>query len=195
MSDVPAGFEASIPPPPRPIELEDVDARGWWISVLVGVALVAVGVWLMANPYESATVLALLVGVSLVVAGVAEIVALGGRGGLGVAAWLAGGLVIAAGIVVLAWPDITLWALAVVAGAGLIVAGLLRIAMALEAHATSPDWPVHLAVGAFGVVLGAVVLAWPEVTLEILGFLLGFKAAVTGLVAIGTAWQLHRLTS
>jgi uncharacterized membrane protein HdeD (DUF308 family) len=184
----------AIPPPPRPIEFEEeVDARGWWLSIVVGVALVAVGIWLLTHLYESVNVLALLVGVSLIVAGVAEIVALGGRGGLGWPAWVSGGLVIVAGLVVLTWPDITLWALAVVAGCGLIVAGALRIGVALESHATHPEWPIHLAVGAFGVVLGAVVLAWPESTLEVLGFLLGFKAIVTGLIAIGTGWQLHRL--
>jgi uncharacterized membrane protein HdeD (DUF308 family) len=195
VTDFGAELGGRVPPPPRPIELEDADVRGWWVSILVGVALVAVGVWLLTNPYRSVTVLALLVGVSLVVAGVAEIMALGGRGGLGWVAWLSGGLVIAAGIMVLAWPDITLWALAVVAGAGLVVTGALRIAVALQSHVTHPEWPIHLAVGAFSVVLGAVVLTWPEVTLEVLGFILGFKAVVTGLIAIGTGWQAHRLAS
>lgn len=195
MTDFGAELGGRIPPPPRPVGLDDADVRRWWVWMLAGVALVAVGVWLVTNPYTSVTVLALLVGVSLVVAGVAEIMALGGRGGLGWAAWLSGGLVVAAGIVVLTWPDITLWALAVVAGCGLLVTGALRIAAAFEARSALPGRSVHLAIGVLSVVLGAVVLSWPEATLEVLGFLLGFKAVVTGLLAIGSGWQLHRLAS
>jgi uncharacterized membrane protein HdeD (DUF308 family) len=195
VSDLGAESEAPIPPPPRPIEYRDVDDSGWWLSILIGIGLVVVGAWLLTNLYESVVVLAVLVGVSLIIGGVAEIVAMGGREGLGWVAWLGGGLVIVAGIAVLAWPDITLWALAVIAGCGLVVAGLVRITAALEGHRVRSDWPVQLALGVVGVVLGAVVLAWPEATLQVLGFLLGFKAVVTGLIAIGTGWQVHRLAT
>jgi uncharacterized membrane protein HdeD (DUF308 family) len=193
MSTYDADFGASIPPPPRPIEYRDVDDRGWWLSILVGIALVAVGLWLITNLFESVTVLALLVGVSLVVGGIAEIVTLGGRGGLGWAAWAAGALVMIAGIVVLAWPHPTLWALAVMAGAALVIMGAVRIGTALEGHRSEPDWPVQLGIGVVSLVVGALVLAWPQATLEILAFLLGVRAIISGLVAIGTAWQIHRL--
>jgi uncharacterized membrane protein HdeD (DUF308 family) len=193
VSDLSAEFDSPIPPPPRPIELEDVDERGWWLSILFGLGLVAVGVWLLTNLFESVTILALLVGVSLVVGGIAEIVALGGREGLGWVGWLGGGLVVAAGVAVLAWPDITLWALAVLAGAGLVLEGLVRIAVAFEGHRTRPDWPIEAAVGALGVVLGAIVLAWPGATLVVLALLLGLRAVATGIIAIGVGWRVHRL--
>ncbi|MGH9209138.1 MAG: HdeD family acid-resistance protein [Acidimicrobiales bacterium] len=196
MTDFGAEFETAMPPPPpRPIELEDVDDTGWWMSVLLGVALVAVGIWLLTNLYESVTVLAVLVGVSLIVGGVAEIVAMGGHNQLGLAGWLGGGLVIALGVAVLAWPDITLWTVAVIAGCGLMLAGLLRVTLALEGHRVRSDWPFQLALGGLFVVLGAAVVAWPEATLQVLGFLLGVKAVVSGLFAIGTGWQVHQLAS
>jgi len=195
VSDFSAEFEAPIPPPPRPVEYRDVDDSGWRLSVLVGIALVVIGVWLMTNVYKSVIVLALLVGISLIIGGIAEIAAMGGREGVGWLAWLGGGLVIVAGIVVLAWPDITLWVLAVFAGAGLAIAGLVRIVSALEGHRTRDDWLFQLILGAISLVLGAVVLAWPEATLAVLGFLLGFRAVVTGLIAIGTGWQVHRIAS
>jgi uncharacterized membrane protein HdeD (DUF308 family) len=181
-----------VPPPPRPIELRDADGDDWLLSVLAGVVLVAVGVWMLANLYESVTVLAVLVGLSLIVGGIVEAVALGGAGGLGPVAWVAGGLLVAAGIVVLAWPDATLWTIAILAGAALIVAGLVRAAAAL-AHRERPDWPAGLAVGVLGVVVGAVVLAWPGATLVVLAIVFGIRAVATGLVAIGVGWQLHRL--
>jgi uncharacterized membrane protein HdeD (DUF308 family) len=193
MSDLSAEFDSPIPPPPRPVELQDMDERGWWLSLLFGLGLVVVGVWLLTNLFESVTILALLVGASLVVGGIVEIVALGGREALGWVGWLGGGLVVAAGVVVLAWPDITLWVLAVLAGAGLVLAGLVRIAVAFEGHRTRPDWPIEAAVGALGVVLGAIVLAWPGATLVVLALLLGLRAVATGLIAIGIGWRVHRL--
>jgi uncharacterized membrane protein HdeD (DUF308 family) len=189
-----ADVGSAIPPPPRPVEYRDVDDQGWFLSLLVGVVLIAVGVWLLTNLFESVAVLALLVGVSLLVGGLVEVAALGGPGGVGWPAWLAGGLLVAAGVAVMVWPDITLWALAVIAGAGLILAGVLRVILAL-AQRDQPDWPVHLAIGAAGIALGAVVVAWPDATLVVLGVILGVRAVATGLVAIGTAWQIHRLAT
>lgn len=192
---MPADFGAKIPPPPRPIEYEDLDTRGWWLSMLVGALLVVVGVWLLSNLYESVTVLAVLVGLSLIVGGVVEILMQGGRDEDGWAAWVAGGLVIVAGLVILAWPDATLQVVAVMAGLGLIGAGLIRIVMALQRHASSADWPFQLGLGVIGVVLGGIVLAWPSATLMVLGFLLGVKAIVTGLIALGTGWKLRQLSA
>ncbi len=189
-----ANAGSPVPPPPRPIELRDGDDQDWLLSVLFGIALVAVGVWLVTNLFESVTVLAVLVGISLIVGGIAEGVALGGAGEVGWLAWLAGGLLVIAGVVTLAWPDITFWALAVLAGGGLVVAGAFRALRALT-HRDRPDWPAELAVGAVGVVIGLVVLAWPSATLVVLAVLFGLRAIATGLVAIGTGWQLHRLTT
>ena len=183
-----------VPPPPRPIEYRDVDPTGWWLSVLAGLALVAVGIWLLANPFRSVVVLAVLVGVSLIVGGVTEAVARGGPRDLGWPAWIAGGLLVAAGIVVLAWPDITLWALAALTGAGLVAAGLIRAATAV-ARRDDADWPVRLALAGLTVAVGAIVLAWPGATVVVLAVLLGLRAVATGLVAIGVGWQAHRLTT
>lgn len=193
MANVDAGFGAAIPPPPRPIEYRDVDDSGWGWSIVAGVLLVGLGLWLVTNPYRSVEVLALLVGAALIVAGVVEVVAFGAEGRLGWAAWVAGAAVAAAGVAVIVWPDATLWAIAVLAGVGLVVTGVIRLAVALESHRIRPDWPLQLGLGVVSIVAGGVVLAWPDATLEVLGFLLGVHALVTGLVAIGTGWQLHRL--
>lgn len=182
------------PPPPVPVEYRDVDARGWWLSLLIGVVLVGLGVWMLTNLFESVVVLAWLVGVSLIVAGVLEVMALGGRQALGWVAWLAGGLSIMAGAVVLAWPEITLWALAVLAGLVLVATGVFRVIVAL-ANRDEPDWTFDLGLGGCGIALGAVVLAWPGPTLVVLAISLGIRAIGTGLIAIGTGWQMHRLAT
>ena len=195
MTEYDSGFaSADPPPPPRPIEYADVDASGWWVSVVGGVIMVLLGLWVLTNLYDSVVVLAWLVGLSLIVAGTLEILALHGEPGMGWAVWVSGGLLIAAGVAVVAWPDITLWALAVVAGIALVAAGAVRVAVALSVR-DQPDFALHLGLGALGVALGVVVLVWPEATLVVLAFILGIRFLVTGVVAIGVGWQLHRLAS
>lgn len=192
MTDFDAGVSSTPPPPPRPIEYAEVDRGGWWLSVLFGIALVLLGLWVLTNLYDSVVVLAWLVGLCLIVAGVVEIVSLHGERGMGWAAWLSGLLLIAGGVVVLVWPDITLWALAVLAGLGIMLAGLVRIVVAFVGR-DQPDFVLNLAVGAVGVVLGALVLAWPEATLTVLAVILGIRFLISGVIAIGVGWQLHRL--
>jgi uncharacterized membrane protein HdeD (DUF308 family) len=184
----------AVPPPPRPIEYRDIDPSGWWLSVGGGLALAALGAWMLANPFRSVGVLAALVGASLIVSGVVEVLAQRGPGGLGWPAWVGGGLLVVAGAVVLAWPDITLWALAVVTGASLLVIGMCAIGVALT-HRSTTGWQAELALGAVSVVVGAAVLAWPDATLVILAVLLGVRALVVGLLAVATGWQAHRLAA
>jgi uncharacterized membrane protein HdeD (DUF308 family) len=191
VSDFDAGFGSAVPPPPRPVEYAEADASGWWLSVLGGLALVVLGVWMLTNVFESVVVLAWLVGISLIVAGVVEVMALHGERDIGWAVWLSGGLLVAAGIAVLVWPDITLWALAVMAGLGLVLAGLLRVVVAL-ADRDRADMPLQLGLGGLTIALGVVVLAWPDATLVVLAVLLGVRAIGSGLVAIGVGWQLRR---
>ena len=194
MSDIDAGFGSAVPPPPRPVEYSGVDSGGWWISVLGGLALIVLGVWMLTNLFESVVVLAWLVGISLIVAGVVEVMALHGSEGVEWAVWLAGALLVAAGIAVLVWPDITLWAIAVLAGIGLVLDGVLRALVALT-HRDRDDMPLQLAVAGLSIALGVMVLVWPEATLVVLAVILGLRAIGTGLVAIGVGWQLRRLGS
>jgi uncharacterized membrane protein HdeD (DUF308 family) len=180
----------TIPPPPRPVGYENADRRLWWAPMVAGVLLVLLGVWMLTNPFESVTVLAILVGVSLIVGGFME-AAVADDLGLGWLAWVGGALFIVAGVVVLAWPDITLWALAVATGITLVVTGALHCLWALG----RPDKVPHLLIGGVGIVVGLAVVAWPDATLIVLALLTGLRALVTGLVAIGVGWQLHRLAA
>jgi len=193
VTDFDAGYTTDPPPPPTPIEYGELDSTGWWISLIGGVALLLLGLWIVTNLYDSVVVLAWLVGISLIVAGVLEVLALHGEHGVGWAVWISGALLVAAGIAVLVWPDITLWALAVMAGIGIMVAGVIRVIVAFVDR-DEPDFVINLAIGAFGIVLGALVLAWPEATLTVLALILGIRFIVSGVVAIGLGWQLHRLS-
>jgi len=195
MAEIENGAGRMPPPPPRPIEYQDLDDDGgWWLAVLAGVALVVVGIWMLTNLFESVVVLALLVGASLIVGGVAEVFALGGKGGFGWLAWVTGGLLVAAGVAVIAWPDVTLWAITVLAGTTLLLTGVLRVVEALRDR-DAGSAPFKLGLGGLGIALGLLILAWPEATLVVLAVTVGVRAVATGLVAIGVGWQSHRLAA
>lgn len=194
MTDHDGQAASAIPPPPRPIELAGAESGGWWLAMVGGIALAVLGVWMLANPFESVVVLAWLVGISLIVAGVVEIMALHDERGIGLAAWLSGGLLVVAGGAVLVWPDITLWALAALTGAGLVLTGAARILVALTSRDRAGR-PVQLALGGLSVAVGAVVLAWPDATLVVLAVLLGLRAVATGLLGVGMGWQLRNVAT
>jgi uncharacterized membrane protein HdeD (DUF308 family) len=128
VTDFDAGFASpDPPPPPRPIEYAEVDASGWWVSVVGGLIMVLLGLWVLTNLYDSVVVLAWLVGLSLIFAGALEILALHGEPGLGWAVWISGGLLVAAGIAVLVWPEATLVVLAFILGIRFLVTGVVAI--------------------------------------------------------------------
>lgn len=187
-----------VGPPAVPTDLEtgrlDLDTRRWWVVVLLGLAMVGLGVWLLANLVESVVVLALVVGVSLMAGGVLDALVFGRETRARWARWVEGLLLVGAGLVVLAWPDITLWVLTLTAGFAALLGGLIQIVVAIYHH-RRPGWTIGLGLGALGVVLGTVVLVWPEATIVVVAVMFGIRATVNGLVAIGTGWQMRRQAS
>jgi uncharacterized membrane protein HdeD (DUF308 family) len=148
---------------------------------------VVVGVVLLANPAAAARTLALLLGLSLVVAGALEI-ALGwdtDRRGL---TTVLGGVLVVGGLLAAFWPDVTLWTLAVVTGISLLVHGLARIAVALLARAEIPGWGWLVLAGAVNAAFGIVVLTWPEATVLVLSLLLGAQVLAFGALVLAAAF-------
>jgi uncharacterized membrane protein HdeD (DUF308 family) len=104
------------------------------LLALLGVLCFIAGLYALRNLLVTILALALILGIFWIVNGAVEIFAaltddaMPGRG------WtvLMGLISIAAGIVVLAWPDISLMALAVVLGIWLLVLGLMEIAFAFR---------------------------------------------------------------
>ncbi|MFB4300884.1 HdeD family acid-resistance protein [Actinomadura sp. NTSP31] len=103
------------------------------LFTLLGVFSIAVGVIVLRHQFQTVTALALLFGLFWLIAGIVELVtAVSDRGlrGRGPQA-AAGGLSIAAGLVMLLYPEITLTALTWLLGLWLITWGLLTAGVAL----------------------------------------------------------------
>jgi uncharacterized membrane protein HdeD (DUF308 family) len=180
----------AIPPPPRPAEYEGMDKSTGTMLIIVGLLLVGLGIALLANPFAAIWILGVLIGVSLIVGGVAEIMSSRQRTGPAWIAWLGGGLVIAGGLVAAVWPDATILALAVVAGVVLVGSGIVTLIAGFGGPAEGRGF--RLALGAVTLVIGVIVLAWPDATLLVLAILIGLRTLAHGLLAIGIGINVRR---
>jgi uncharacterized membrane protein HdeD (DUF308 family) len=100
-------------------------------------------------------------------------------------------LAIMIGIVALAWPELTLLALAVAFGVYAILDGVARIVDAVR-HRGRERWWLGLLGGLVGVAAGVVALFWPGVTALVLAIIVGAWAVVTGAAEIADSVRLRR---
>jgi uncharacterized membrane protein HdeD (DUF308 family) len=112
--------------------------EGRGLLALLGVLSAIAGLVLIKRPFETLVVFTLIVGVWFVVAGIVRVVeafsAREARGGNLLIALVD----LAAGAVILAWPDLGLKTMAVIIGIVLIARGILFVALGLQLRALDP---------------------------------------------------------
>jgi uncharacterized membrane protein HdeD (DUF308 family) len=172
--------------PEERVGLERASSK-WWAFLALGVVSVVVGFLLVLDLFAAVTTLALLVALGLVVTGVGELMTAGRyRSVLGI---IAGVVLVVGGLLAAVWPDITLWALAVVVGIDLIVSGVARIMGAVQLRVEGWGW--LLFGGIVSLVVGVLALVWPGATILVLGVLLGLRILLFGLAEIMFGLALH----
>jgi len=104
------------------------------LAVISGVLSLGLGIFALSGLTEAVTLLALMIGFGWIVRGIGDLMlGIGSKGMRGRGLTITAGVIgVIAGIVVLAWPGITLLALAYVSGIWLIVLGILQIVMAFR---------------------------------------------------------------
>ncbi|NIH83710.1 HdeD family acid-resistance protein [Amycolatopsis granulosa] len=171
-------------------ELRRVTGR-WWAVALLGVATAVLGILLLANLAVAVGTLAILVAIALFAEGADEIIT-AGRHRTRWPFYLLGVLWIVVGVIALAWPGITLLALAVLVGAGFVVGGIGQIAAALTWRRRLPLWGLWLALGVVTLLIGVVAPVWPGLTILTLAIWLGIALLVRGIGELWFAFQLRR---
>ncbi|ABW11638.1 conserved hypothetical protein [Parafrankia sp. EAN1pec] len=164
----------------------------WSALVILGIAVTVLGLLLITNPFTTVGALAVIAGVALLVSGITEIVS-AVRTENSSSAIFFGALTAIAGVVILLWPGVTLHAIALIVGAALIVAGVVRALLVLASRngqaGRTGSVARGLLIAALAVVLGVLALAWPSSTVVVLAVLFGIQLVVTGVteVALGLA--------
>lgn len=147
------------------------------ISVVLGAVCVVLGVLLILSPLTALAVLLWLVAIAAVATGIDDLVS--ARGLLWPWITRATGLLwIALGAVAIAWPGLTVHGIAIVAGVGMVIGGLTRILTATSA-ATDERIAATL-IGLTSIILGALALGWPDVTIFVIAVLLGARVVLFG---------------
>src|SRR5947207_12535425 len=102
---------------------------------------------------------------------------------------LNGALSIAFGVVILAWPGISLFALTILFGAYALAGGVVGLGAAFSgASRGERGWLV--ASSLLGIAIGVIVLAWPDISALALLYVIGAYAVALGIIAIAGAFYL-----
>jgi len=154
---------------------------------LLGVLTAGLGIVLLFNPVATAKALALLVGLSFVVAGLLEI-AVGWESAHRGLAVVLGGLLVVGGILAALWPGVTLFGLALITGLSLIVHGIGRVGVAVVDRDQFRGWGWLALLGAVNVLVGVLAVVWPRATVLVLCLVLGLQVLLLGLVLVVAAF-------
>ncbi len=103
---------------------------------------------------------------------------------------LGGALSVAAGVLAIGWPDVTLFVLVVIIGWSLIVWGILDLLSSFATYGMR-HWWLYLIRGIVSIALGFLALGREDVTLYFVVTLLGAFVIIWGLGDILIAFMLH----
>ena len=178
--------------PLRDMLRKDVrEASGvWWLYLILGIAWIWYGTFVLSYRVGSLAAVAGLVGVAFLVGGIDQLMAAGR-----VESWrwlfiVTGTLALAAGIMTFVWPDITLYVVSIFVAWYLIVFGTVHIVDAL-AGPKVPWWWTQLLLGIAELVLGVwAVRSWERSLLTFVT-LVGVWAIVLGVNEIFAAFSLR----
>lgn len=170
-------------------------ARRWfgelprWLRAVAGALAVGLGGVLIFRPTTSLGVLAVLIGSGLILAGVLELAGPAVAPRAGTWELVAPVVCVLAGGFVLAWPGLTVRAVALAVAAALLAGGVGSIISGTRGGAPADSRRAAVLLGLAGVLFGVLALAWPDITLFVVGVVFGARLLVAGGL---TAWQALR---
>jgi uncharacterized membrane protein HdeD (DUF308 family) len=139
----------------------------WWLSVLLGVLFIVIGVWVLFTPVESYLTLSLIFSVTFLVNGVMEIFSAFtmNRETQGWGWIVAGGVIdLIIGLMLVANPGITALLLTFVVGFGLLFRSMMAIGVAFDLKSAGVSmWGWLLVLGMAGLLFSFLLLRKPSI--------------------------------
>ena len=186
---------STTPPPPNRVQVTTVDLHRTWGWVLAfGIAAVIAGLITVVWPGRTVMVLVIVLGVFLLFAGTVEVGwSLAERGAPGWGIILFRGIVdIVTGIIVLAWPDVTVFALALLLAAWLFVYAAMTLWYAYRHRNERPNTGHFVLKGVAALVVAVITVAWPSITVLVVALVIGIDLIFFGAMLIALALTLRR---
>jgi uncharacterized membrane protein HdeD (DUF308 family) len=167
----------------------------WTVALVAAVGMVAVGIMLLVWPKATLTVVAILIGAALIVAGLLRLfdgaTARGESGGMRAADIVIGLIAVIAGLYCLRHHALTVLGLALVVGILWTIHGIGDLIVAMTAGDV-PGRGLKAIGGVVSLAAGLLILFWPGLSLVLLLTVLGAWLIFYGVVLAGMAFWLRR---
>ena len=187
--------DTSVPDARGVDDLPDWVRRTWLVPLILGTALVVLGLILMFNLDASVGTLRWLVVISLVLAAVEAFATASLREKAWVG-WVVGFVYLVGAIIGIVWPGVTLFVLVITVGISLLIGGIVQAVMAWQSKATATGWGWGFAFGLLSVVAGLFFLfASPADSVLILALVLAFYVFIIGVTLVVLAFAIRRATN
>lgn len=172
--------------------LERVWKLAWWALLLRGLIAIAFGIMALVWPADSLVALALVYGAYVLVDGVFSIIG-AFRSDSSERWWLvvSGLLSVAAGVVAIAWPGLTVIVLVMIIGFWSIVRGVVEIVAAIRLRKEIPNEWMLVAAGVISVLVGILLAVSPFVGALALIWVVGVWSIAFGLLMIALAFRVR----
>ncbi len=92
------------------------------------------------------------------------------------------------GVMILAWPGISVYALTILFGAYTLTTGILEFGTAFTTQGKERAWLILR--GLLGITVGVLVFAWPDISALTLLYVIGAYAFAFGILCVGASFRL-----
>ena len=169
--------------------------RHWWVLVLRGLIALAFGILALLFPGVTITFAAIFFAVYFIVDGVLAVIA-GIRAAEAHRRWwpfaLEGLIGLAAGVIALVWPDVTIVVMVALVAAWAILSGLAMLVPAFRLpRGSGRGWLIFS--GAVSLLLGIVILIQPAAGVFYIVLSIGIYAIIFGIGLVALGFQVRRL--
>ena len=174
-------------------------ASHWWLSLLLGILFIIIGVWVLKTPVASYLALVTIFSAVLIINGVAEIFSAlfmtsqqdsGGWGWI-----LAGGIIdILIAILIMSKPGITVIILSFFIAFGLLFRSMMAIGAAIDLKKSHDSyWGLLLLIGIIGLIFPFIILRNPDIAGLTVVFWTGLAFIIIGVFRVLLSLRLRRL--
>jgi uncharacterized membrane protein HdeD (DUF308 family) len=176
----------------------DIAASAWPAFLAGGIGCLVVGIVLLAWPRETLVVVAVLIGIAMIVAGLQRLIhgftAREATGGWRAASVLLGLLGVLVGLYLIRHYHVTVTLMAIVLGLFWVIYGIAEMGSALSGAPGSGRWLTMLS-GVLSLAAGLIVLFWPTPSLTVLVVVMGIWLIVYSIFLIVSALRLRHESS
>jgi uncharacterized membrane protein HdeD (DUF308 family) len=165
------------------------------LAIVGGIVFVAIGVTLLVWPKETFKALAVIIGIGLVIGGIAHSLdaLVTHRSGSYWGLLLARGLLdIAVGLFAIVYPDITVALVAIFVGVDLMIGGVIQIVVSRRASTEVEERSRFLWRGILWILGGIVIVALPGASITLFAWIIAFFFLLSGLMMLVVGFQLGK---